>query len=51
MLELGRLVDEGLGRFATGETEINDENWEAWLEQLREAGSGELVQLFNEAAK
>jgi len=51
MLELGRLVDEGLGRFATGETEINDENWEAWIEQLREAGSGELVQLFNEAAK
>jgi len=46
---LGRLVDEGIGRFATGETEMTDENWEAWLSSLREAGSGELTGLFNAA--
>ena len=51
MMTLGRLVDEGLGRFATGETEINDENWNVWLAQLREAGSEELVALFNAAVK
>ena len=46
---LGRLVDEGIGRFATGETEMTDDNWNAWLESLRDAGSEELTQLFNAA--
>ena len=45
-LTLGRLVDEGIARFATGETALTDENYEAWLSELREAGSGELVALF-----
>lgn len=49
--ELGKLVDAGIGRFATGETELTDEKWNAWLESLREAGSDELAQLFNEAIK
>ena len=43
---LGDLVDRGIARFATGEVEWTDENYEAWLESLREAGSGELVALF-----
>lgn len=45
-LTLGRLVDEGIARFATGETALTDESYEAWLEELREAGSAELVALF-----
>jgi len=45
-VQIGRLVDEGVARFATGEIELNDENYEAWLKQLREAGSEELTALF-----
>jgi len=49
MLTLGRVVDEGIGRFATGEIEMTDDNWNAWLDQMREAGSEELTALFNAA--
>ena len=45
-LEIGALVDKGIARFATGETELNDENYAAWIAQLKEAGSDELVQLY-----
>ena len=45
-LVIGRMVDEGIARFATGEMELSDENYEAWLEQLRAAGSAELTALF-----
>ena len=45
--EIGRLVDEGIARFATGEVELSDENWDAWLAQLREAGSEELTAIFD----
>ena len=45
-VQIGRLVDEGIARFATGEVELNDANYEAWLMQLREAGSEELKALF-----
>lgn len=48
-LTLGQLTDEGIARFATGEIELTDENWAAWLESLRAAGSDELVALFNAA--
>ena len=49
MKTLGRLVDEGIGRFATGETEMTDENWNAWLDAMRKAGGTELTELFNAA--
>ena len=49
VLELTKLVDEGIGRFATGEVELTDANWDAWLASLRKAGSEELTQLFNAA--
>ena len=45
-LVLGRMVDEGIGRFATGEQELTPESYAAWLESLRAAGSGELAALF-----
>ena len=45
-LTLGRMVDEGIARFATGEQELTPESYAAWLEALREAGSGELAALF-----
>ena len=45
-LEIGRMVDEGIARFATGEFELNDENYAAWIAQLKAAGSEELVQLY-----
>lgn len=48
-LTLGQMTDEGIARFATGEIELTDENWNAWLESLREAGSDELVALFHAA--
>ena len=46
---LTRLVDEGIGRFATGEVPLDDLNWENWLEELHAAGSYELLDLFNAA--
>ena len=44
--QIGKLVDEGIARFATGEMELSDENYAAWLNELRNAGSGELAALF-----
>lgn len=43
---IGRLVDEGIARFATGEVELSDENYAAWVDQMKAAGSDELVKLF-----
>ena len=45
-LLLGCMVDEGIARFATGEQELTPESYAAWLDALREAGSGELAALF-----
>ncbi len=44
---LGGMVDRGIARFATGEVPLDDEHWNAWLAQLREAGSAELAEIFN----
>lgn len=41
------LVDMGIARFATGETPLNDETWNAWLSELAAAGSTELVEIFD----
>ncbi|MBQ7052847.1 MAG: hypothetical protein IJN79_08620 [Clostridia bacterium] len=49
--QLGGMVDRGIARFATGEVELTDENYEAWLEELRGAGSAELTALFQQAQK
>jgi len=46
-LQLNALVDTGIARFATGEEALDDEHWEAWLAQLRDAGSQEMIALFN----
>lgn len=53
---LGELVDRGIARFATGETgltlgedgrlHVTQESYDAWLAELRAAGSDELVALF-----
>ena len=43
---LSTLVDKGIARFATGEVELNDESYAAWLNELEAAGSAELVELF-----
>jgi len=45
---LGGMVDRGIARFATGEVELTDETYAAWLEELCAAGSGELAALFAE---
>lgn len=47
--QLGSLVDCGIGQFATGEVELNDETYAQWIEQMRQAGSAELVALFADA--
>lgn len=44
-LTLGGMVERGIARFATGEVPL--ESYDAWLEELRAAGSGELAALFN----
>jgi len=46
---LGGMVDRGIARFATGEVELSDESYAAWLEELRAAGSVELAALFEDA--
>ena len=43
---LGGLVDRGIARFATGEIELNDETYAAWLAELKAAGSDELMWLY-----
>ena len=45
-VKIGRLVDEGIAKFATGEIELSDENYDAWIAELKEAGSEELTSLF-----
>jgi len=44
--QLGGMVDTGIARFATGEMELSDETYAAWLDELRAAGSEELTALF-----
>ena len=46
---MGALVDTGIARFATGEVELTDENYDAWLAELKAAGSDELTALFRNA--
>ncbi|MDR2658280.1 MAG: extracellular solute-binding protein [Oscillospiraceae bacterium] len=46
---LGAMVDEGMARFIDGEIELNDENWEAYLNGLRDQGADRLTELFQEA--
>ena len=43
---LGGLVDRGVARFVTGEIELNDETYAAWLSELKAAGSDELVAMY-----
>ncbi len=43
---LGGMVDRGIARFATGEVELNDETYAAWLAELKVAGSDELIALY-----
>ena len=43
---LGGMVDKGIARFATGEVELTDETYAAWLAELKAAGSEELVALY-----
>ena len=45
---LGALVDVGLARFITGEIPLDNENWNAWLNALHEAGSARLVELLSD---
>lgn len=51
MSQLGALVDRGIARFVTGEVELSDENYEAWLAEMAAAGSAELVQIFDQPAQ
>lgn len=46
---VGALVDTGIARFATGEVELTDESYDAWLAELKAAGSDELTALFRNA--
>jgi len=46
---LGKMVDVGIAQFVTGEVELDDENYAAWLEALKAAGSEELTALYENA--
>ena len=43
---IGGMVDSGIARFVTGEVELNDENYAAWITSLQASGSAELAELF-----
>jgi len=43
---LGAGVDKGIARFVTGEIPLDDEHYEAWLEELRSCGGEALTALF-----
>ena len=48
-LTVGAEVECGIARFASGEVELTDETYADWQNTLREAGSEELVSLYNSA--
>ena len=48
---LGPMVDAGVARFITGEMELSDQSWAAFLAELRENGADELVRLFQSKLK
>lgn len=43
---LGEAVDVGIAKFVTGEEEITDETWQAYLDSLTALGADELVEIF-----
>jgi len=43
---LGGLVDRGIARFVTGEIPLDDAHYQAWLDELKRAGSDELTALY-----
>ncbi|GHU68893.1 ABC transporter substrate-binding protein [Clostridia bacterium] len=45
-LALGAAVDVGIARFVDGETELNDETWAAFQNELQDKGAERLVALF-----
>jgi len=46
---IGEMVDVGIARFVTGEVELSDETYGAWIGELKAAGSAELTALFESA--
>ena len=46
---IGGMVDTGIARFATGEIDLNDETYAAWIAEMQAAGSSELAALFADA--
>ena len=46
---LGEMVDSGIARFVTGELELTDDSYAAWIADMQAAGSGELAALFAQA--
>ncbi len=45
---LGRKVDEGIGRFVTGEKELSPEQFQLFLSELKENGSDQLKAIFQD---
>ncbi len=45
---LTEAVDKGIARFVTGEVPIDDEHWNAWVADLQELGSQELIRIFEQ---
>ena len=46
---LGRIVDEAIARFATGEIPLDDEQLAAFAQQLREGGADRMLALWQQA--
>lgn len=44
--QLAEAVDVGIARFVTGEVELTDENWQAYLDNLAALGADEMVEIF-----
>lgn len=47
-MEMGRFVDESLAKFIIGETALNDEAWQSYLDSLNEMGLASFVSLWQQ---
>ena len=47
-MQIGRYVDESLARFVIGETPLNDETWQNYLDTLNRLGLAEFISIWQQ---
>ena len=48
-LNIGRYAEQNMVWFVTGEKELNDESWAAFVTRLEEQGLAEMLEIFQRA--